>query len=88
MPHQTHHKHRTNAPAPAKRSVAASRVALLAPNKSISQPACRPACAVVAEAEVAIVLADAYLEKFGHDNMTDIKAAVKSYRQRLRTLSR
>ncbi len=38
--------------------------------------------------EVAIVLADAYLEKFGHDNMTDIKAAVKSYRQRLRTLSR
>ena len=47
-----------------------------------------PACAVVAEAEVAIVLADAYLEKFGHDNMTDIKAAVKSYRQRLRTLSR
>ena len=36
----------------------------------------------------AIVLADAYLEKFGHDNMTDIKAAVKSYRQRLRTLSR
>ena len=45
-------------------------------------------CAVPAEAEVAIVLADAYLEKFGHDNMTDIKAAVKSYRQRLRTLSR
>lgn len=47
-----------------------------------------PACAVVAEAEVAFVLADAYLEKFGHDNMTDIKAAVKSYQQRLRTVSR
>ncbi|RDB62831.1 chorismate synthase [Gordonibacter sp. 28C] len=47
-----------------------------------------PACAVVAEAEVAFALADAYLEKFGHDNMTDIKAAVKSYRQRLRTISR
>ena len=47
-----------------------------------------PACAVVAESEVAFVLAEAYLQKFGHDNMTDIKAAVKSYRQRLRTLSR
>ncbi|MEG1244875.1 chorismate synthase [Gordonibacter sp.] len=47
-----------------------------------------PACAVVAEAEVAMVLADAYLEKFGHDNMGDIKAAVKNYRQRLRTMSR
>ncbi|HIW76444.1 MULTISPECIES: chorismate synthase [Gordonibacter] len=47
-----------------------------------------PACAVVAEAEVAFVLAEAYLEKFGRDNMTDIKAAVKSYQQRLRTMSR
>ena len=47
-----------------------------------------PACAVVAEAEVAFALADAYLEKFGHDNMTDIKAAVKTYQQRLRTMSR
>ncbi|MEF9841669.1 MAG: chorismate synthase [Raoultibacter sp.] len=47
-----------------------------------------PACAVVAEAEVAFVLADAYLTKFGCDNMTDIKAAVKAYRQRLKTASR
>lgn len=47
-----------------------------------------PACAVVAEAEVAMVLANAYLEKFGHDNMADIKAAVKIYQQRLRILSR
>ena len=47
-----------------------------------------PACAVVAEAEVAMVLANAYLEKFGHDNMGDIKAAVKNYQQRLRTMSR
>ena len=47
-----------------------------------------PACAVVAEAEVAMVLANAYLEKFGHDNMGDIKTAVKNYQQRLRTMSR
>lgn len=47
-----------------------------------------PACAVVAEGEVAFALANAYLEKFGHDNMTDIKAAVKTYKQRIRTMSR
>ncbi len=47
-----------------------------------------PAAAVVAEAEVAFVLADAYLRKFGCDNMTDIKAALRAYRQRLRTASR
>lgn len=47
-----------------------------------------PACAVVAEAEAAMVLAHAYMEKFGHDNMSDIKNAVKNYRQRLRTMAR
>ena len=47
-----------------------------------------PAAAVVAESEVAFVLADAYLRKFGCDNMTDIKAALESYRKRLRMLSR
>lgn len=47
-----------------------------------------PAAAVIAEAEVAFVLAEAYLRKFGCDNMTDIKAAVRSYRERLRTASR
>ena len=47
-----------------------------------------PACAVVAEAEVAFVLADAYLEKFGHENMADIRAAIDQYRQRLKTVSR
>lgn len=47
-----------------------------------------PAAAVIAEAEVAFVLADAYLRKFGCDNMTDIKAALKAYKQRLRTASR
>ncbi|MEG0476973.1 MAG: chorismate synthase [Raoultibacter sp.] len=47
-----------------------------------------PACAVVAEAEVAFVLAQAYLEKFGCDTMVDIKAAIKAYKQRLKTMSR
>lgn len=47
-----------------------------------------PACAVVAESEVAFVLADAYLKKFGCDSMTDIKTAIRAYRQRLKTVSR
>lgn len=47
-----------------------------------------PSRAVVAEAVVAFVLADAYLQKFGSDNMTDIKAHVKQYRERIRTASR
>ena len=47
-----------------------------------------PACAVVAESEIAFVLAQAYLEKFGGDVMVDIKASIKAYRQRLKTMSR
>ena len=47
-----------------------------------------PACAVVAEAEMAFVLADAYMQKFGCDNMADIRAAIDAYKQRLRTASR
>ena len=47
-----------------------------------------PACAVVAESEVAFILADAYLEKFGCDTMADIKSAIKTYKQRLKTMSR
>ena len=47
-----------------------------------------PACAVVAESEVAFALANAYLEKFGCDNMTDIRAAVAAYRQRLKTVAK
>ena len=43
-----------------------------------------PAAAVVAEAEVAFVLADAYLRQFGDANMSDIKASVERYRERLR----
>lgn len=47
-----------------------------------------PAAAVVAESEVAFVLADAYLTKFGSDNMTDILAAIKAYKKRVLTQSR
>jgi chorismate synthase len=43
-----------------------------------------PAAAVVGESMVAIVLAEAFLEKFGHDNMTDIQASYDSYKARLR----
>lgn len=47
-----------------------------------------PAAAVVAEGEVAFALANAYLEKFGHDNMADIRANLAAYEKRLKTASR
>ncbi len=47
-----------------------------------------PAAAVVAEGEVAFAIADAYLRKFGCDNMADIKANIKAYKQRLKTTAR
>ena len=47
-----------------------------------------PAAAVVAEGEVAFALANAYLEKFGSDNMTDIRANLAAYKQRLKTVAR
>jgi chorismate synthase len=42
-----------------------------------------PAAAVVAEAEVALVLADAYLRKFGADSLEDISAALAAYKARI-----
>lgn len=47
-----------------------------------------PACAVVAEGEVAMVLANAYLTKFGCDSMGDIRSAVAAYKRRLSTMAR
>lgn len=44
------------------------------------------AAAVIGEAMVAVVLAEALLEKFGQDNMTDIRAAYESYIHRIATL--
>lgn len=41
------------------------------------------ACAVVAEAMVAIVLADAMLEKFSHDSLTEMKRNFSSYISRV-----
>lgn len=42
-----------------------------------------PAAAVIGESMVAVVLAEAFLEKFGHDNITDIRAAHDAYRARI-----
>ena len=38
-----------------------------------------PACSVVAEAMVAIVLADAMLEKFSHDSIDEMKVNYSNY---------
>jgi chorismate synthase len=43
-----------------------------------------PAAAVIGESMVAVVLAEAFLEKFGADSMTDIRASYDSYTARLR----
>ncbi|MCE3267214.1 MAG: chorismate synthase [Solirubrobacterales bacterium] len=42
-----------------------------------------PAAGVVAEAMVALVLADAYREKFGGDHIDDVLAAVAAYEERI-----
>jgi chorismate synthase len=42
-----------------------------------------PAAAVVGEAMVAFVLADAYLRKFGGDHIDDTRAAVRAYEERI-----
>jgi chorismate synthase len=42
-----------------------------------------PAAAVVGEAEVAMVLADAYCRKFGQDSMDDLVGALERYRSRI-----
>ncbi|MGI8859327.1 MAG: chorismate synthase [Rubrobacteraceae bacterium] len=43
-----------------------------------------PAAAVIGESMVAIVLAEVFLDKFGADNMTDIRAAHDAYSSRIR----
>jgi chorismate synthase len=42
-----------------------------------------PAAGVVGEAMVALVLADAYLAKFGGDHIDDVLAALRAYEQRI-----
>lgn len=59
-----------------------------AASKERSDVCAVPACAVVAEGEVAFALANAYLEKFGHDNMADIRASIAAYKQRLKTVAK
>ncbi|MDD5894281.1 MAG: chorismate synthase, partial [Coriobacteriaceae bacterium] len=55
----------------------------VAASKERSDTCAVPAASVVAEAEVAFVLADAYLDKFGHDCVRDILAARDAYLARL-----
>ena len=47
-----------------------------------------PAAGVVAEAMLALVLADALLEKFGDDDADSLVAAVERYRERLRPIGK
>ena len=47
-----------------------------------------PAAAVVAEGEVAMVLANAYLEAFGDTCLADLKANLEHYQARLATMAR
>lgn len=47
-----------------------------------------PAAAVVAEAEVALVLANAYVQAFGDTCLADLKANLQHYTQRLHTMAR
>lgn len=42
-----------------------------------------PNVAVVCESEVALTLANAYMDKFGHDSLSDIKFAVDAYKHRI-----
>jgi chorismate synthase len=43
-----------------------------------------PAAGIVAEAMVALVLADALLEKFGGDHMDELKTRLAHYREQIR----
>jgi chorismate synthase len=45
-----------------------------------------PACSVIAEAVVAPVIANAFLEKFGRDSIEDISKSYKNYMQRLKAM--
>jgi chorismate synthase len=47
-----------------------------------------PAAAVIGESMVAVVLAEAFLEKFGADNMTDLRASYDLYARRIKATGR
>jgi chorismate synthase len=47
-----------------------------------------PAAGVVGEAMVALVLADAYRQKFGGDHIDDVKAALRAYEERISWIPR
>jgi chorismate synthase len=54
-------------------------------SKERSDTCAVPAAAVVAEAQVALVLADAYMEKFGRDTLEDALNSFKVYSARIAT---
>ena len=45
-----------------------------------------PAAAVIVEAIVAFVLADAFLEKFGGDSLVEIERNYKGYLEQIKTV--
>lgn len=46
-----------------------------------------PSTAVICENEIAFTLANAYLEKFGCDNLEDIKFSLRAYKQRVKSFN-
>jgi chorismate synthase len=67
------------------RSVDTATGASVAAHKERSDVCAVPAAAVVAEAMVAIVIADAFLDKFGGDCLADVKEAYLGYLRRIRS---
>jgi len=62
-------------------------IATLKPTKAVverSDTCVLEAAGVIAESGVALVLADAFLEKFGADNLLDIKKAYQDYQKRIK----
>lgn len=53
-------------------------------HKERSDVTAAPACSVIAEAAVAPVIANAFLEKFGQDTMADIETAYRKYLDRIK----
>ncbi len=64
-------------------SIDIDTLAAIDASKERSDVCAVPAAAVVAEAEVALVLATAYAEKFGGDSVSDMVAALSAYRARI-----
>lgn len=64
-------------------SVDLDTMASIDASKERSDVCAVPAAAVVAEAEIALVVATAYQEKFGGDYLEDMRAAIDHYKRRI-----